>query len=456
MQTTDSASAPGLVHRWFVQYNPLYLLSAALVLGGVWLVSRAAAEQASLLGQLGVAGIVEVYAFALIFGAAFLTRMQLRRPAVMLGLLAVLYQCDLTLHVETSAYLGGVGRVAAAVWLVLFVVKLVALAWALELRLSRSALLVPIAGALGLAVLPQIFREVGPDARSALVALWVFGVGAAALFTSRRVDSLVGYDIRGRRAVLASWGISAALLLGHVLYWSAENGVSLVALLPVGALLGTRWARRERTVWAVALGTLAGVGVFVPALVSSTALMVAVILALRALRAPMWLTPTTVFRAPGEPYRGFAPPPVVEEASVAFVRAPKREMERLLVGAGASVYVSVWTLGWTGHAGCFVELWPSHFWPLDLALAIAAVLAAWRLRRALPLAPAVVTYAHLAIQVGWITAPHGALEWGVASIALGFATLGGSLGLSHWLRRRELASIATEIADAGLDGGASG
>jgi hypothetical protein len=448
MQTTDSASAPGLVHRWFVQYNPLYLLSAAFVLGGVWLVSRAAAGEGSLLGQLGVAGIVEVYALALIGGAAFLTRMQLRRPAVMLGLLAVLYQCDLTLHVETSAYLGDVGRVAAAVWVVLFVVKLVALAWALELRLSRSALLVPVAGAIGLAVLPQIFREVSPDTRTALVALWVFGVGAAALFTERRIDSAIGYDVRGRRAMLASWGISAILVLGHVLYWSAENGVELAALLPVAALLGTRWARRERIVWAIAIATLACVGVLAPTSISSTALMAAAVLTLRALRAPMRLTPTTVFRAPVEPYRGFAPPPVVEDASVAFVRAPARERERLLVGAGACVYLSVWTFT--------APHWPSHVWPLDLGLVIACVLAAWRLRRALPLAPIVVTYAHFAIELGWIVAPRGTMQWGLASIALGFAMLGGSLGITHWLRRRERMEVATDIAGPGLDGGASG
>jgi len=44
-----------LLHRWLVEYNPLYLLSAALVLGGLTLISQSAAEAAMvhLLGQTG-------------------------------------------------------------------------------------------------------------------------------------------------------------------------------------------------------------------------------------------------------------------------------------------------------------------------------------------------------------------------------------------------------------------
>ena len=58
--------------------------------------------------------------------------MRLRRPAVLLALLTVLYQGDLTLHTETCAYLGGVGIFASVAWLAMFVAKLYALAWALK------------------------------------------------------------------------------------------------------------------------------------------------------------------------------------------------------------------------------------------------------------------------------------------------------------------------------------
>ena len=105
----DHAPAPRhpLLHRWFVQYNPLYLLSAALVLFGTHLLYRDLLAAGYLLGQLGVPAIAEIYAWALIGGAALLTRIELRRPAVLLALLAVLFQGDLTLLIETSVYLGG-------------------------------------------------------------------------------------------------------------------------------------------------------------------------------------------------------------------------------------------------------------------------------------------------------------------------------------------------------------
>src|SRR5215471_429980 len=107
-----------LLHRWFVEYNPLYIVSAALVLRGVNLLSHAVNL------QLGVPAIVELYAWTLIGGAAFLYRVGLRRPAVMLSLLAVVYQGDLTLHTETCAYLGWTGVIASGVWLASFALKL--------------------------------------------------------------------------------------------------------------------------------------------------------------------------------------------------------------------------------------------------------------------------------------------------------------------------------------------
>src|SRR5687767_4219871 len=113
---TTSSSLHPLLHRWFVQYNPIYLVSAALVLAGMILTSRGLAHEGSLYGFLGVAAIAEVYAFALIGGAALLVRIGQPRPAVMLAILTVLYQSDLTLHTETCANLGSIGGVAGIGW----------------------------------------------------------------------------------------------------------------------------------------------------------------------------------------------------------------------------------------------------------------------------------------------------------------------------------------------------
>ncbi len=64
-----------------------------LVLVGMTALAHAAAQAGSGEGAIGPVPIIsEVYAFSLIAGAALLVRIRQRRPAVMLGLLTVVYQ----------------------------------------------------------------------------------------------------------------------------------------------------------------------------------------------------------------------------------------------------------------------------------------------------------------------------------------------------------------------------
>lgn len=426
------SGASALLHEWFVEYNPAYLFSAALVLAGLTLVSLDLAEDVAFAG-LGVAAVAEVYALALIASAAFLRRVGLRRVAVMVGLLAALYQCDLTMHVETSAYLGRAGAVAACAWVALFALKLRLLAAALELRLSRSALLVPTLGAAGLALLPQLFRDLAPDARTTATALVGFAVGATALWTSRHVTSAVGFDYRGRRAVRGTWLMWAGGALLHVAYWCVELGIEPWGLVPAAALLTTRWLRRERAVWALAVLTLALVALTDAPSLPFTALMVAIALALRALRAPS--EPVPAAAAPLEPpYRGAGRPPVAEITADAmpgtsFGPADRAARERLLVGAISSLHLAAWTTLAPGG------LWCPHLLVLDGPLVIGCAIAAWRLRSWQPIVPLAPLGAHLVVQLGWVTAPRGVAQWGMASIALGFAMLGAGLAAS-WRAQR--------------------
>ena len=278
-----------LLHRWFVEYNPLYLFSASLVLGGIILISRGLAQGSGSGSEIGVAAIAELYAVALIGGAAFLTRIGHRRPAVMLALLTVLYQYDLTLHTETCKSLGAAGVWAAGGWLVLFVAKLHALAWAMKIRLARSAVATLTLGALGLAVLPHWLH--GTDARSAnaMVVLWL--VGGVSLYRPGAVTSLVELDAWGqtvlRRAVTAAWLLSALLLALHVLFWSTQSRLSIAALAAVAPLLGVRWIRSEVRVWCVVMATLLVVGLKLPGAFSVTAFVAAVALVLRASRSTL-------------------------------------------------------------------------------------------------------------------------------------------------------------------------
>ncbi|UJR84365.1 Hypothetical protein I5071_64440 [Sandaracinus amylolyticus] len=419
----DEDALRALLRRWLFEHNPVYLLSAMLVLGGLWLVSRDMAR-VSALGGLGVGAIAELYALALIGGAAFLWRRHERRAAVMLALLAAIYQCDPTLQVEIFSFLGGTGIAASSTWLVLFVVKLVALARALELRVSRSAMLVPVIGALGLAVLPQLFRATALEGRTSLTMLWVFALGATALWTSRRIESAHGFDVRGRRALTGTWALWGAGALAHVLYWGAELGVSLFALVPVATLLATRWAMRERAVWGLSAAALAGTMVIAPWQTWCVALMVACVLVLRAWRAPT--ERMQAVRAPRPPYRS-VDEEAVHEVALGFGPASEIARRRLLVGALASTYVALWTFGHHAHG------LPAHQLVLDVSLACLCVLAARRWRTWIPLAPIALTSAHAAAQRGWLVAPRGSFEWGATSIVLGFVLL--ATGLAQAARR---------------------
>jgi hypothetical protein len=390
-----------LLHRWLVEYNPLYLLSATLVLGGMILTSRGLAEQGSLHGQLGVAAIAELYALALIGGAALLVRIGQRRPAVMLALITALYQCDLTLHTETCVYLGAAGVVASVAWVALFVAKLHALARAVRVRLSRGAFATATLGALGLAALPYAAGGMDPRGASALVAVWVFALASA--HRAAEVSPLVPLDRWGatvlRRAVRATWLLWGLLLGLHVYFWSTQHALELRALAPVVPLVLSRRVRSEARAWMVVAATLVGVALVSPPLFSVTALVGAGALALRAARGG----------------------------------ALRTARLRLVTGALVALYLSAWTAGWTSGA------WPDHVVALDVALAVGLAFLFVRGRVRVALAPLGATGVHFVVRADLVPAPRGPVEWGGAAMALGFAALIVALATSYRLRDRSSA-----------------
>lgn len=424
-----------LLHRWLVQYNPLYLLSASLCLAGMILCSRGLAHEGSLHGGLVAAGIAEAYAAALIGGAALLTRIGQRRPAVMLALITALYQCDLTLHTEACAYLGTVGVVAAVAWTLLFVAKLHALAWAVRVRVSFSATATATLGAVGLAVLPRAINETSARGASSLVALWLFMLFALGMHGARSVESRVELDAWGRivlrRALRAVWLLWSLLLALHVGFWSREHAqVRLTALVPVVLLLAIRPLRREGHVWFVAGATLFLVAVTMPEQLAVTALMTAMALALRAVRRPDVPARTVEQEPVRTPYRAGAdlPPIPIGAPAPGFVAPTRAAKRRLFTGALFAAYVAVWTLGWGGGA------WPEHIVALDVALVAVVLVGVLRARMRIAIAPLTATLAHFAFQARVVPAPVSTLQWGVASVGLGFALLIASLGASYYLR----------------------
>ena len=416
-----------LLHRWFVEYNPLYLLSATLVLGGTVLSSRGLAHDGSLYGELGVAAISEVYAIALIAGAALLFRLGQRRSAFMLAVLTALYQCDVTLHTETSANLGWAGIVASSVWLALFAGKLEGLAWAMKLRLSRTAWATAGVGGGGLALLPYVLRELDARPASALVALWLFAVVAlqrcASISSAGALDSWGATVLRRTsRVVWLGWG---ALLLLHVVFWSTQCHLQLAIVAPLVPLVLTRGTRSEARMWFVVAATLVIVAAKLPAAFSMTALIAAGVLVLRVLSATRAaVMPVAEVSAP---YRGIPPLPVNAETNI--VLSPRAE-RRLFVLAGCGVYLSAWTATWSGGA------WPAHLLALDVVVTVAALLVLWHRRAPLPTALAAVAWLHVVLQDGLFPAPRSLVGWGALAMGIGFLLLLGSLAVSYALRSR--------------------
>ncbi|HEY3252687.1 MAG TPA: hypothetical protein VGJ91_02025 [Polyangiaceae bacterium] len=423
-----------LFHRWFVEYNPLYLVSACSVLVGVSELSQGLSHSPS--SGVSVAALAELYAWALIASAAFLMRVGLRRPAVILALLVAVYQCDPTLHTETCAYLGGVGVLAGAAWLTSFVAKISVLAAVMRVRLSRAALLLPTLGGVGVLLFPLLCRQLSALGMSSLVALWLFGLLAFGFWGSPRISSLVVLDGWGRtvlkRAVHATWAIWAVLTLAHVWFWASEFELECALIVPVALLLSTRWMPRESSVGLAVVGALC-CGFMMPPWFATVAGMAAITLALRALRQPIELP----VDEPGECDASAG----AQVGGLCFGLAAWPERQRLLVGSASLLYLSAWTLGWSGGA------LPGHAWWLDSLLTAVLLGMVWGFRVYVALLPLALSYLHLGVQTGTVSLPRTRAQWGLSEVGLGFALLASAV-LTSWQSRNVRAKDGSSLAEA--------
>lgn len=399
-----------LIHRWFVQYNPLYLLSATLVLAGLTLLSISTPRDGSTWSYVGVGAVSELYALALIGGAALLTRLELPRPATMVALIAVVYQGDLALNTETLPHMHH-GALASLLWVAVFVVKLRLLAWALKLRLSRSALLVPTLGALGVAFIPHLVAPLGSDTLTSVVGLWLFAIYAAALWTTREVTSSRALDAWGttvkRRALVATWAIFGVLAAAHAVVWFELYHLEAAIVAPVILLLSTRWMRGELAVLVSTTATLVFVGATSPSLLPATALMAAAVFALHALRRPT--APASETTTTRSEYRGLVDS-FLEEVPP-FELAPDPERTRELAWAGYSFYLALSTA--RGH----------HVVVVELLLATVMLIVALRRKNKTILLPLAATSLHWAVVSRLVRAPKTTSEWALAALSLGFGLL---------------------------------
>lgn len=383
-----------LINRWLVRYNPLFLFSALCMLLGVLLVSESL-DQGSRQHEIWLTATIELYQVVLILGAALLYRVTRQvRSAVMLGLLAVLFAADVTLQAESLVALGLGGLLASAVWLALFVLKLRALAWAFRLRLSLPARVLPMLGAAGVALAPQLlFNSVLSKDLAALLMVWFAGaIVGAGVWLKPAVTSATPLTERGQRvlalALRFTWGLWSLALAYHAVCCGVANELSLSVLQVAPLLLlAALLSRREGFIW----GGCA----------------IALLLSLQA------------------PY-AFSSMAVVA-ALVLGWKAHFRSLGRLWVGALFCGYLAALTLSWV------MEPFPAPMLWLDLAALAGCCALAWY--RRLPSAG----LAAAAMGVKLLTQHEGpsqltSLHWGVLLLGAGFGAL--LLGLLFNWRQR--------------------
>lgn len=427
-----------------------------LVLGGTVLFGRGLASEGSLYGELGVAAIAEIYSLLLIASAALLRRLGQRRSSVMLALLTILYQCDLTLHTETCPNLGPfVSQAATFGWILLFAVKLRALAWAMRLRISLGAYGVAMLMASGLALIPYVLDAYhGGPVVDAVIGLWLFAlvraqgfVGEHAVSTPNDEDLDAWGKIVLRRSVRATFGMWGFAGVLHVLFWSTQFRVNLHVLIPIVPLIATRFVKSEASLWVLVTTTLGFTGLVLPAELPLASLISALSLALRAWvvsqtpppRAASEPSDVGPYRAVfGEATSGAAP----AIASPAVWPVGISAVQRLVTGAIGLTYLAAWSQ----LAG---ESFPRHVALVDVVFLAVLLVYAWRTRAKIAALPIALFGLHATVMARLVPQPRSLVEWGAWAIGLGFLLLIGSILVSYLLhaasRQREVFKVDRRI-----------
>ena len=369
--------------EWFIQYNPLYFFSAFSLLAGLYLVSLGLGDLGWEGGEVLVTSITQVYECLLIAGAALLCRRaRMVRPAVILGLLEVVFLFDCTLQSEVNANLGTDGLVLAALWVPLTALKLRALAWTFRLIVPTRVLVVLLLAAAAVAWTPQVMEIESIDTGAAHLAVtwYLSGLAVFLLRWRSHIDSRLELDDWGRtvlrRALAAAAWIWSGLSLGHLLTWLVIHDLRLTPLHSVPVFLAVVFlSNEERWVWAAGVGAL-----------------------LAATAQPSTMAATAV-------------------AAGALMAWQARLLgnRRLWVATVLSLYVAGSTFGWSEGP------WPQAPPEFTVATMATLVVMAWRLRSAFALLP---------IPLGLSLLDLGRFGWGMALVALGFLALAAGVAIN--------------------------
>lgn len=380
-----------LLYRWFILYNPLYIFSALCVLSGVYLLAEDLPGLGA--GQVILFAIIQAYELFVLAGAAFVHRqLGQTRPAVTLGVLALLFWFDPTLRTDGLATVEGlVGPAFSLLWIALTTGKLWTVAWIFRLAAPIWYYGLLMLGPVMIAVDPYLMTVAGADRGHVLLTGGGLVVVFAALthwlrppITSRESLDAWGETVL-KRATAALAGMWIGFAYMHMITWMGIYDIPWSAryLLPP-FLLVLIMVKEEQVGWLSAAGFVLFVrGHDVPLLSGLVALV---------LLGKAWF----------EGKRNF------------------------YVATMLLAYWGIWHLGYENEGLPEPKLW------LNLFTAAGLLFAGWRFNLVLAFPGAA-----LAMMPG-ITSlvPQDRRQLGVLLVVLAFLTLGAGIAVTWLLSRR--------------------
>jgi len=378
-----------LFYRWFVLYNPLYFISALCFVFGVYLVSTGMNRINWIDGQIILTAVIEFYEILLLAGSFLLYRVaSLRRPAVILAIINICFLFDCTYQIEHISSVPYFGQISTVIWIFLFALKLIALAWIFRLKVPLVGYIIPILAAVGIAIPPHfLYYTTIDNALIHLASIW-YGALLAAIFLWFR-PTVSCPDVRDpesnlilTRVINAAWLIWGGFYLFHTISWVRffDIGVNPANLAPMFVVLPFI-SKKEEYTW---VGS-------------------AVVILLSLTHPPVFWVATLLL-------------------GIVFVlNGINHRQPRLYIGAILSIYLTLLTMGWQN----FPLPEPGFLLTVITGMGLVTIGLSYRLISAfIP-----VLFGGLAY---WNPrGPRDIMEWGTLFIAVGFISLIAGI-LASW------------------------
>ncbi|MGD2271515.1 MAG: hypothetical protein PVI06_14020 [Desulfobacterales bacterium] len=381
-----------LLYEWFVKYNPLYFISAACFVFGVFLVSKGMHNINWIDGQIILTAVIESYEILLLAGSFILYRVFAQtRPAVVLAIMNIFFLFDCTYQTEHLSSIPYYGAISTVFWILLFALKLKALVWIFQLKLPLVGFLTAISSACGIAAAPYLLYYSSIDVSVIHLIMTWHGVVIVVLFLWFRPVVMYknALDAKSKkhlgRISRAAWMIWAGFYLFHLISWIRffDIDINLANIAPIFIILAFV-TEDEISAW------VGGVLTIIFSLSNPSM---------------FWLA-------------------ALASSLVFLLKGFKNGQSRLYIGTVLALHMSLLAAGWQHYPFPDPPLW------LAISAALSLLAIAWIFRLTSSFSIALLGAAAFWNPRG----PRDILEWGTLFIAVGFTTLVAGIIMNWKLR----------------------